>query len=138
MMELARYHRLRPTFYRLEASRCSACRLIEFPPRLRCRHCGAEEMEPAKLSGRGKILSYTRVYQPARGFRDAAGSVTALIELQEGVRVIAQLTDVDAEDVATGQDVEMVVRRLRADEEQGMLVYGYKFRPVLRHVEATA
>jgi uncharacterized OB-fold protein len=150
-MELARYHRLRSTFYRLEASRCSACRLIEFPleasrcsacrliefpPRQRCRHCGSEEMEPAKLSGRGKILSHTRVYQPARGFRDA--SVTALIELEEGVRVIAQLTDVDPEDVATGQEVEMVVRRLRADEGQGMLVYGYKFRPVLRHAEATA
>jgi uncharacterized OB-fold protein len=137
-MELARYHRLRSTFYRLEASRCCACRLIEFPPRQRCRHCGSDEMEPAKLSGHGRILSHTRVYQPARGFRDAAGSVTALIELEEGVRVIAQLTDVDPEDVATGQEVEMVVRRLRADEEQGMLVYGYKFRPVLRHAEATA
>lgn len=137
-MELARYHRLRQTFYRLQAARCRACRLWEFPPRQRCRHCGSEEMEEAQLSGGGRILSYTRVYQPARGFRDAAGSVTALIELQEGVRVIAQLTDIDPDDVATGLEVEMVVRRLRADQEQGLLVYGYKFRPVLRHAEATA
>lgn len=136
-MELARYHRLRSTFYRMQAARCSACGVTEFPPRRRCRHCGAEEMEEVQLSGRGKILSYTRVYQPARGFRDAAGSVTALISLPEGVRVIAQLTDVDPEAVETGQEVEMVVRRLRADQEQGLIVYGYKFRPVLRAAEAT-
>lgn len=137
-MELPRYHRLRPTFYRLQASRCCGCGLLEFPPRRHCRQCGSQETEEVQLSGRGRILSYTRVYQPARGFRDAAGSVTALIDLEEGVRVIAQLTDVDPEDVAIGQVVEMVIRRLRADQEQGLLVYGYKFRPVLRHVGATA
>lgn len=131
-MELPRYHRLRSVFYRMQAARCRACRLTEFPPRRRCRQCGAEDMEELFLSGRGKILSYTQVFSPARGFRDASGSVTALIEMEEGVRVIAQLTDVDPENVATGQDVEMVVRRLRADQEQGLLVYGYKFRPVLR------
>jgi len=137
-MELPRYHRLRPTFYRLQASRCRSCQFLEFPPRRHCRHCGSQETEEVQLSGRGRILSHTRVYQPARGFRDAAGSVTALIDLQEGVRVIAQLTDVDPEDVATGLEVEMVIRRLRADQEQGLLVYGYKFRPVLRHAESTA
>lgn len=137
-MELPRYHRLRPTFYRLQASRCRGCGLLEFPPRRHCRQCGAQQTEETQLCGRGRILSYTRVYQPARGFRDAAGSMTALIDLEEGVRVIAQLTDVDPEDVAIGQEVEMVIRRLRADQEQGLLVYGYKFRPVLRHAEATA
>jgi uncharacterized OB-fold protein len=53
----------------------------------------------------------------------------ALVELQEGVRVTAQLTDVDPDQASIGMEVEMVVRRLRADEERGLIVYGYKFRP---------
>lgn len=130
-MELPRYHRLRSTFYRLEATRCPACGVTHFPPRSRCHLCGSDQMEEARLSGRGRVLSLTRVYQPARGFRDSVGAATALIELREGVRLIAQLTDVDPEDVAPGLEVEMVVRRLRADHEQGMIVYGYKFRPLL-------
>lgn len=130
-MELPRYHRLRSTFYRLQATRCEACRAMHFPPRTSCHLCGSDKVEEMRLSGRGRVLSFTRVYQPARGFRDAAGAVTALIELREGLRLIAQLTDVDPEAVALGQEVEMVVRRLRDDQEQGLIVYGYKFRPAL-------
>lgn len=138
-MELPRYHRLRSTFYRLEAARCAGCGMVHFPPRSRCHLCGNDRLEPVRLSGRGRVLSVTRVYQPARGFRDSAGAATALIELREGVRVIAQLTDVDPDEVAPGLEVEMVVRRLRADHEEGFIVYGYKFRPLLAAaVETTA
>ncbi|HEY4683309.1 MAG TPA: Zn-ribbon domain-containing OB-fold protein [Candidatus Acidoferrales bacterium] len=131
-MELPRYHRLRSAFYRLQATRCGACQAIHFPPRRRCLQCGSENPEEVRLSGRGRVLSVTRVYQPARGFSDAVGTLTALIELQEGIRITAQLTDVEPEEVETGQEVEMVVRRLRGDEEQGLIVYGYKFRPVMK------
>lgn len=139
-MELARYHRLRTAFYRLEASRCAACGEIHFPPRAYCLACGSADIKTLRLSGRGRVVSLTRVYQPARGFTDFAGSLTALIELREGIRVTAPLTDVDPEEIAIGQEVEMVVRRLRSDAERGLIVYGYKFRPVLRpgqNVEAT-
>jgi uncharacterized OB-fold protein len=52
--------------------------------------------------------------------------------LEEGPLVTAQLTDVDSEDVAIGMPVEMVTRRLREDGKQGVIVYGYKFRPRLQ------
>ncbi|MDA2913488.1 Zn-ribbon domain-containing OB-fold protein [Acidobacteriia bacterium AH_259_A11_L15] len=130
-MELPRYHRLRSTFYRLQASRCAACQATYFPPRPYCLHCGSRNLEELRLSGRGRVLSLTRVYQPSRGFSDGVGTLTALIELPEGLRLIAQLTDVEPAEVETGQEVEMVVRRLRTDEEQGLIVYGYKFRPVV-------
>jgi len=135
-MELPRYHRLRPTFYRLEASRCTACGQIHFPPRDLCLTCGSAANQPLQLSGRGRIVSFTRLWQPARGFHDLAGGVTALVELQEGINVTAQLTDVNPERVAVGQEVEMVVRRLLSDAERGPIVYGYKFRPVLKTHQA--
>ena len=43
----------------------------------------------------------------------------------------AQLTDVDSSDVAIGMPVEMVTRKLRVEGDEGLVHYGYKFRPVL-------
>ncbi len=46
--------------------------------------------------------------------------------------VTAQLTDLDQKPVEIGMPVEMVTRRMRDDgNERGIIVYGYKFRPVL-------
>jgi uncharacterized OB-fold protein len=55
----------------------------------------------------------------------------ALVKLEEGPMITAQLTDVDNSKVSIGMPVEMVTRRLRSDGERGMLVYGYKFRPAV-------
>jgi uncharacterized OB-fold protein len=55
----------------------------------------------------------------------------AMIRLEEGPLVTAQLTDLGNRAVEIGMPVEMVTRKLRSDGERGMLVYGYKFRPVL-------
>ncbi|MCX6069795.1 MAG: OB-fold domain-containing protein, partial [Chloroflexi bacterium] len=56
----------------------------------------------------------------------------ALIKLEEGPLVTAQLTDLGDKPVEIGMPVEMVTRRLRSDGERGILVYGYKFRPALK------
>jgi hypothetical protein len=45
--------------------------------------------------------------------------------------VAAQLTDVDAGQVSIGMPVEMVTRKMRESGEEGVIVYGYKFRPSL-------
>ena len=46
----------------------------------------------------------------------------------------AQLTDLGSQPVEIGMPVEMVTRRLRQDgDERGMLIYGYKFRPLMTH-----
>lgn len=128
-MELARFHRLRAAFYRLEASRCIRCQKISFPARGVCPACRSEEAEMVPLHGRGKVISVTRMYQAPRGYASSSTGLMALIELEEGVRLTAQLTDVDPEDVRIGMVVEMVIRRLQAEQEQGLIVYGYKFRP---------
>jgi hypothetical protein len=61
----------------------------------------------------------------------------ALVKLEEGPIVTAQLTDLGDQPVQIGAPVEMVTRRLRQDgDERGMIVYGYKFRPVLERQAA--
>lgn len=128
-MDLPRFHRLRRAFYRLEGSCCAGCGREFFPSRDVCAECGSANQLPVALPRRGRVISFTRVYQPPRGFASSSTGVTALVELARGVRVTAQLTDVDPEDARIGMEVEMVVRRLQADDERGLIVYGYKFRP---------
>ena len=49
--------------------------------------------------------------------------------------VTAQLTDLGVKKAEIGMPVEMVTRRIREDgDEHGMLIYGYKFRPVLKPI----
>jgi len=69
------------------------------------------------------------VGQPPQGF--AGPYVVAMVQLEEGIRVTAQLTDVEPDEVVVGMPVEMVVRRIREYGAHGYLVYGYKFRPLL-------
>ncbi len=128
-MDLPRYHRLRSAYYRLEGRRCTACEAIHFPPRDRCETCRETSLEPHRLSGRGTVYAHAEVSQAPRGF--TAPYVVAMIELEEGMKVTAQLTDVEPREVAVGMPVEMVTRRLQEKGERGYIVYGYKFRPRL-------
>ena len=81
---------------------------------------------------RGTVYSYPTIYNPPAGYEEYAPYPVALVKLAEGPLVTAQLTDLGCQQVAVDMPVEMVTRRLRSDgDERGMLVYRYKFRPVL-------
>jgi len=69
------------------------------------------------------------VFNPPAGFEEYAPYTVALVKLEEGPIVTAQLTDVEPERVAIGQPVEMVTRKLRDDGHAEVISYGYKFRP---------
>lgn len=86
--------------------------------------------ESMTFSGKGEIYSYTIVQDAPAGFDEQAPYVLALVRLDEGPLVTAQITDVDGV-VAIGDRVEMVTRKLTTDGKKGMIVYGYKFRKVL-------
>ena len=88
-----------------------------------------------KFSGRGEIYSHTTIYEnqyaPTR-FKEQVPYTTAIVELEEGPRVTAQLTDPDPDQpFEIGMPVEMVTRKLFSEGKRGQLVYGYKFRPLL-------
>ena len=96
---------------------------------------GGSRQQPATqpLSGRGEIFSFTTMYNVPHGYEDQKPYTVALVRLDDGPMVTAQLTDVDAGDVAIGMRVEMVTRKLREEGAEGQIIYGYKFRPLLRH-----
>jgi len=82
------------------------------------------------FSGSGEVYSYTVVQDPPAGFEENAPYILALIKLDEGPIVTAQMTDIN-DDINIGDRVEMVTRKLRTEGEKGMIVYGYKFRKIM-------
>jgi uncharacterized OB-fold protein len=130
-MAAPRFWREIPNRYNLIGTRCGNCNKVYFPPRYICPSCRRTgKLEPYKLERRGKIVSYTVIHVGANGFEDQVPYVLAIIELKDGPRLTAQVTDCDPSDVKIGDEVELVFRRMGEESEDGILYYGYKARLV--------
>ncbi len=126
-MSASGYLREAPRRYRLEGAACKGCGAIHFPPRAVCDRCGGRDFEARELSGEGELLAYTIIRHPPKGFEGQAPYAIGIVQLKEGVRVLAQITDCDPAELREGAKVEAVMRRIR--EDGGFIEYGYKFRP---------
>ncbi|NMC46950.1 MAG: Zn-ribbon domain-containing OB-fold protein [Chloroflexi bacterium] len=131
-MEVPRNWRLQKQRLGLVGEVCPHCQAKIFPARDVCPECGGEAKTAFKFSGKGEVYSFTTMYSVPSGFEQNAPYTVALVKLEEGPIITAQLTDVGEQEVKIGTPVEMVTRRIRQDgDERGMLIYGYKFRPVM-------
>lgn len=135
-MEVSRHWRLNQQRYALVGEECPNCGVKIFPPRDVCLECVAPAKELYTFTGLGEVYSYTIIYDARAGFEQNAPYVIALVKLEEGPVITAQLTDIDRDEVTIGMPVEMVTRKLRSDGEEGMIIYGYKFRPQLEAAAA--
>ena len=87
--------------------------------------------EHFQFSGRGEVYSFSTIYDAPTEFQKFTPYTIALIKLEEGTLVTAQMTDVANNQVYIGMPVEMVTRKLSEDGDTGIINYGYKFRPRL-------
>ncbi len=131
-MSLAKHWRLQDQRYRLIGGECEDCGGRFFPQRQICLQCKSKRVRPHQFSGDGRVYSHTVIYDAPAGYEQLIPYVGALVQLDEGPLVTAQLTDVDIDDIQIGMPVEMVTRRLREYGEDGLIIYGYKFRPKLK------
>ena len=74
--------------------RCASCGQVQHPPSPMCPHCGSLEWEALAASGRGTVHSWIVSHHPTEP--DDAARIVALIDLEEGVRLVSNLTDVDS------------------------------------------
>ncbi len=95
------------------------------------RQAGKDTSAPERTQQ--EVYTFSTVYNAPEGFEPYTPYTVALVKLEEGPVVTAQLTDVAPKDVQIGMPVEMVTRRLRTHGEEGTIVYGYKFRPAFAH-----
>lgn len=97
----------------LMVQRCTGCEALRHYPQPMCPECQSTGYDWAKLSGGGAIYSYTvahRAFHPA--WAEHVPYVLATIELDEGVRMMCDLLDVEPDTVAIGQRVEAYFEEL--------------------------
>ena len=127
MFSPARAWREFPQRYRLEAAKCTECSKILYPPRLVCPECGGREFTSETLPRDGKVVTYTVIRVPPAGFTEQTPLPLALVELDNGVRLMVQIGDVEnPESLEIGMRVRLEFRRISSDGEAGVIFYGHK------------
>lgn len=128
---LSMYWRRIPQWYRLEGVVCETCGIDYFPSRTICPKCRRDgKIVTKRFNGKGKVYSYTVIHAPPTGWELQRPYIVAIIELEEGPRLTAQLVNCKPEEAKIGKEVEMVFRKIQEVGEEGIIHYGYKFQPI--------
>lgn len=94
--------------------RCGSCRTLRHPPGPMCPVCNSMDWDTIRASGRGEVYSFVVYHYPVIPPFEAPYLV-ALIALEEGIRLVSNLIEIEPHDVRIGQPVE--VRFVAVDEE---------------------
>jgi uncharacterized OB-fold protein len=79
----------------LRIQRCRSCAKAYFFPRPFCPHCASKDVEWFTASGKGRLYSYVINHRPAYGFDDITPYVIAVVELDEGPRMMTNIVGVE-------------------------------------------
>ena len=91
---------------KLLLQRCADCGTLRFFPRYLCTECGSENTDWVEAAGRGTVHSFTVVHRAAfPEFQARTPYVVALIDLEEGPRMMTNIVGDDALDVEFGDTV---------------------------------
>jgi len=108
---------------KLVGTRCKKCASKYLPPRAHCK-CGSSEMEWFEAPRQGKILTYTLVTFPPESMSKYAPYIVAVAELEDGSRLLAQLTGVTPKSLGVDMKVQVVSHQVSEDR------IVYKFKPL--------
>jgi len=96
---------------RLVLQQCQDCGKPQFYPRGVCSHCLSSDLDWIEASGRGTVHSFTVAHRaPHPGFGGDVPFVIAIIELDEGVRMMSNILDCDPNAVRIDMPVKVVFR----------------------------
>ncbi len=120
---------------RLLGSRCRTCSTPYFPRSLSCHNpeCGESQMEDADFGPRGSLWSCAiQNYPPplpARYEEPYTPYAVGVVDLDEGLRVVARMSVDDPESLQLGVEVELTIEPICRDEA-GREVVTWKFKPL--------
>lgn len=95
--------------------RCRGCGEAVFYPRVICPLCGSDALVWETSGGRGTVYATTAIHR-----RNADPYNVALVDLDEGFRMMSRIEGIDAEEVAIGQRVTLMVRE---EEDEPVVVF---------------
>ncbi len=102
------------------ATKCKNCGKIYFPPQADCPYCKTDDMEWIKLSGEGRLITFSIVNVKPTTFSHYKDYAIGICELKEGVRVFTWIRTNNPKKLKVGIKVKLkVVKR----DPEGYLVY---------------
>lgn len=107
---------------KLLIQRCGGCRQLRHPPRPMCPHCRSLEWEAIESSGRGTVYSYVVPHEPKFPFFEYP-FVVVLVELEEGVRLVSNLTGIDPSEVTPGLPIEVYYQSF----DDGLVLHQFRY-----------
>ena len=90
----------------LRLQQCRSCERFQFYPRVFCSHCGHDQLDWRVVSGSGRVASFSVVHRPVSKAYPAP-LVVALVDLDEGPRMMSSIVDCEPESVAVGAPVQV-------------------------------
>jgi hypothetical protein len=101
--------------HELMLMRCGACGAWRLPSRPRCPDCWSTDTEWARASGRGTLYSYGIMHQKFPGFEDETPFQYAVVELEEGPRIVSNVVGVPEEDLRCDMALRAVFDNVSED-----------------------
>ena len=97
------------TRHELVMPRGKICDHLVFYPRSACPRCLSTHLAWVRVSGRGRLHTYTIVYQPANAaFRDDTPYIYAVVQLDEGPRMVSNVVQCDLDAVTVDMPLEAI------------------------------
>ena len=90
-------------------------RKYQFWPRMCSVRTGKRNLQWKETSGKGELYSFTVTHVPTAGFEEKTPYLVGLVELDEGVRIIANLVNVKPDDAKIGMRVKVAWEALSDD-----------------------
>lgn len=88
---------------------CDSCGNAQLYPRIFCTRCHSESLKWKPSSGRGTVYSYTIIRRaPSKAFKADVPYVLALVELDEGVRLMTNVIGCSPDKVKINLPVRVV------------------------------
>lgn len=94
----------------MQMQQCDACNKFVFYPRNVCPHCGARTLSWKSVSGKGKVYGFTISHQKGMpAFGEEVPYTIAVVELEEGVRMMTNLVGIEPDPNKIKVGMEVVV-----------------------------
>jgi hypothetical protein len=104
---------------------CANCGTHQFYPQSSCRRCLSDDLAWVDAKGKGTVYAYTVVHRaPKRAFEADVPYTVALVDLDEGCRLLSNIVGVSPGTVRVGMPVEVVFEAITPE------ISLPKFRPI--------
>ncbi len=92
---------------KLMAGKCAKCGKIHLPPRPICDNCYSSDFCWTKISGKGKLLTYTIIHVAPPQFQALAPYTVGIVQLESGLKLPGMISGVAENVLKIGMELTL-------------------------------